>query len=298
VEKIRQQLMLATGQLEAMIEFPEEVSQEEEGYRVFSAAAQAAQDEIQSLLQIFQESHLYRDGVMVSVVGRPNVGKSSILNALLEKERAIVTALAGTTRDLVSDSFQVSGIPIQITDTAGMRTSEDVIEKIGVSKTKESIATAQLILFVVDAKEGYCQEDESIYQKLKDKSTLLVINKIDLVSGAAPPVWMNKSTPHVTISAKYRQNIETLKEQMVGLITQGSIGTPTSDVVPNLRQKKALEKASINIASASSAALVGESEEFIVFHLQSALNGLGTITGDTHTDDLLDVIFDRFCIGK
>lgn len=299
VESIRQRLQTAAGHLEATIEFPEEVSNEVEAKATFVGETRAALDEIQSLLQAFQESHIYRDGIQVSVVGRPNVGKSSLLNALLEKERAIVTALPGTTRDLVVDSFHINGIPVQITDTAGMRSSHDLIEKLGIRKAEESMAAAQLVLFVLDAEAGYNHEDEKIYRQLKDKTTLLVINKSDLIEGEVqPPEWKRESTPQVTVSAKYRQNINLLKERMVAMIYHGAFEPSMDGIVPNQRQRSALEMAANEVAGAFEAATAGASEEFIVFHLQSALNGLGTITGVTYTDDLLDVIFDRFCIGK
>jgi tRNA modification GTPase len=299
VGQIRKRLKKAAGHLEAMIEFPEEVTDDSDPVSDFAGAAKTALSGIEALMRAFQESHIYRDGIQVSVVGRPNVGKSSLLNALLERERAIVTELPGTTRDLVIDSFQVDGIPIQIADTAGMRSSENIIEQIGIRKTEESIAAAQLVLFVVDAKAGYGLEDEMIYQQLENKTTLLVINKADLVEGdAQPPEWKRANMPYTVISAKYRQNIERLKKQMVALITRGAIGPPPDHIVPNIRQKTALEKAAQDISNAMLSFQSGESEEFIVFHLQSALNSLGTITGESHTEDLLDLIFDRFCIGK
>ncbi|MEJ2639024.1 MAG: tRNA uridine-5-carboxymethylaminomethyl(34) synthesis GTPase MnmE, partial [Desulfosarcinaceae bacterium] len=289
VESIRQRLQIAAGLLEATIEFPEEVSNEEEVRSTFVGETQAALDEIQSLLKAFQESHVYRDGIQVSVVGRPNVGKSSLLNALLEKERAIVTALPGTTRDLVVDSFQINGIPIQIADTAGMRSSHDLIENLGIRKAKESVAAAQLVLLVLDAKAGYGHEDEKIYRQLKDKNTLLVINKADLIDGEVqPPEWKSERTPQVAISAKFRQNINLLKERMVAMISHGTVEPSTDGIVPNQRQRSALELAAKEVACAIKAATAGESEEFVVFHLQSAVNGLGTITGVTYTDDLLD----------
>jgi tRNA modification GTPase len=138
-----------------------------------------------------------------------------------------------------------------------------------------------------------------IYKQLENKATLLVVNKADLVEeDAQPPGWKRADMPHVVISAKYGQNLERLKKKMLALITKGTIGPTPDHVVPNIRQKNALETAARDISNALSAFQSEESEEFIVFHLQSALNSLGTITGETHTEDLLDVIFDRFCIGK
>ncbi|MDJ0784966.1 MAG: tRNA uridine-5-carboxymethylaminomethyl(34) synthesis GTPase MnmE [Desulfosarcinaceae bacterium] len=299
IQEIQQQLEQAAGHLEAMIEFPEEMTDEAEALTPFRRTAGNALAGIHNLLKTYRESHIYRDGIQISVVGRPNVGKSSLLNALLEKERAIVTTLPGTTRDLVIDTFQVDGIPIQITDTAGMRASTDVIEQIGIQKTEESIASAHLVLLVVDAHEGYQPGDRDIYQQLAGKQVLLVTNKSDLNPGTMhPPEWVTADTPQVIVSAKHRHNIEALKRQVVALITQGDIGPPTDSIVPNLRQKNALEQAAAAVVDALQSSRNGESEEFIVFHLQSALNGLGTITGEAPPTDLLDLIFDRFCIGK
>jgi tRNA modification GTPase len=227
------------------------------------------------------------------------VGKSSLLNALVQKERAIVTALPGTTRDVVTDTFQVSGVPFEIADTAGMRHSDDLIEKIGIQKTEESIAAAQLILFVLDASDSDSQEEENIYAQIRDKKVLLVINKSDLIDKApTPPDWITTDIPTMVVSAKFEHNIEALKKRMVDLMVEDSPVSVSESIVPTLRQKKILDKAAADVSNALKAHRRGESEEFIVFHLQSALNGLGEITGETHSEDLLDIIFNRFCIGK
>lgn len=299
VEALHSLLQNSAAHLEAAIEFPEDVQETNHPEAVFPSDAREALQMIEALIRAHQENHLYRDGVLVSVVGRPNVGKSSLLNALVQKERAIVTALPGTTRDVVTDTFQVSGIPFEIADTAGMRASDDLIEKMGIQKTEESIAAAQLILFVVDASDLEHQEEKTIYARIRDKRVLLVFNKSDLVAATPrPPAWMAPDIPAVVVSAKFEQNIEALKQRMVDLMV-GDKPLHASDlIVPNLRQKNVLHQAALDISNALEAGRSGESEEFIVFHLQRAMNGLGTITGQTHTDDLLDIIFNRFCIGK
>lgn len=302
VAAVRDLLERSAAHLEAGIEFCEEVEEVEEGEALmdaFYSDAREALHMVEALIQAHQDGHLYRDGIQVSVVGRPNVGKSSLLNALVQKERAIVTALPGTTRDVVTDRFQVSGIPFEVADTAGMRSSDDLIEKIGIQKTEESIDAAHLILFVLDASDCDHAEERKIYARLRDKKVLLVINKADLVEAAPTlPDWLSPGSPSILVSAKYQKRIGALKQAMVALMVGEQPVSLENSIVPNIRQREALEQAREDIANAMAAGNSGESEEFIVFHLQSALNGLGTITGETHTEDLLDIIFNRFCIGK
>lgn len=296
---VRDLLERSTAHLEAGIEFSEEVEEGEKLLGAFYSDANEALHMIDALIQAHQEGHIYRDGIQVSVVGRPNVGKSSLLNALVQKERAIVTALPGTTRDVVTDRFQVSGIPFEVADTAGMRSSDDLIEKIGIQKTEESIDAAHLILFVVDASDCDHVEDRKIYARICEKKVLLVINKADLVENSPTlPAWLSPGPPGILVSAKLQSNIGVLKQAMVDRMVGDQPVSLDNPIVPNIRQKKALEQVREDISNALEAGKSGESEEFIVFHLQSALNGLGTITGETHTEDLLDIIFNRFCIGK
>jgi tRNA modification GTPase len=299
IETVRSLLEKSAAYLEAAIDFPEEVQEERDKDTAYQDDAANALKMIETLIRSHEEKHLYRDGIQVSVVGRPNVGKSSLLNALVQKERAIVTALPGTTRDVITDTFQVSGVPFEIADTAGMRHSKNLIEKLGIKKTEECIAAAHLILFVVDASEYDLQEENRIYTQIRDKKVLLVINKSDLVADEPiPPKWIGADIPYMAVSAKFNHNIEALKNRMVELMVEGKPMAISDSIVPTFRQKNILNNAAEDVSNALEADHCGESEEFIVFHLQRALNGLGTITGETHTEDLLDIIFNRFCIGK
>lgn len=299
VETVRNLLEKSAAYLEAIIEFPEEIQEAEDVETAFQVDSIKALEMIEALIQSHKEKHLYRDGILVSVVGRPNVGKSSLLNALVQKERAIVTDLPGTTRDVVTDAFQASGIPFEIADTAGMRPSNNLIEKMGIQKTEESIAAAHLILFVIDASDYDLPEESRIYFQIRNKKVVLVINKSDLIAEEPiPPDWAPDDIPIMVVSAKFNRNIEALKNRMVELMVEGKPIALRDSIVPTLRQNNILKKAAEDVSNALVAKRCGESEEFIVFHLQRALNGLGTITGDTYREDLLDIIFSRFCIGK
>jgi tRNA modification GTPase len=299
IGQVRAELELAAGNLEAMIEFPEDLEDEEVDRLKIDVNLRKTLEDIDQLLRAHKDLHIFREGIQVSVIGRTNVGKSSLMNALLEKERAIVTELPGTTRDVVTDTFRKNGIPIQIADTAGIRPSDDPVEKIGIQKTEESIATAQLILFVQDCSDLDHPEDAEIYAKIAAKKVLVVQNKSDLMPAPVPlPNWLNDTRPRIPVSAKFQKNIEDLKKMIVDLAI-GEVGTQVAEgVVPNLRQKTALEKTSEEVKNAILANTENRTEELIVFHLQSALNSLGTITGETYDDELLDIIFERFCIGK
>lgn len=299
IEQIRSELELAAGHLEALIEFPEDLEDDAVDRAKFDAKLKKALEDIEQLLRAHNDLHIFRDGIQVSVIGRTNVGKSSLMNALLEKERAIVTELPGTTRDVISDTFQKSGIPIQIADTAGIRSSDDPIEKIGIQKTEESITTAQLVLFVQDCSDIEHPEDAAIYTKIAAKKILIVQNKSDLTPAPPPlPKWLKDPRQRIAVSAKFHQNIDALKKMIVDVTAGDACAHAPDSIVPNLRQKEALQNASEEVQNAIQAKREKRTEELIVFHLQSALNSLGTITGETYDNDLLDIIFERFCIGK
>ena len=287
-------------ELEAGIEFPDDVETSYDGERVVRVINECVIEPVAALVRQYDEGHVYRDGIRLDIVGRPNVGKSSLLNRLINKEKAIVTALPGTTRDLVEDQITISGIPVLITDTAGLHSTEDPIEVIGMQKTRENLERSDLVLWVVDGGQGINENDLIIYDQMAGRNIVLVVNKLDLIPEDCDLGVPEKvsSVTRVLVSAKFGDGIDHLREAIRHkCLTEVDID-PGRSLVPNLRQKSALEKGLESLGRVVEGIENHLTEELIVSDLMAAKNALGVITGDHIDDDILDDIFGKFCIGK
>jgi tRNA modification GTPase len=300
VERIRAHLVEHLTRIEAGIDFPDDVAEIVDPKKFIPAIQSSVIKPLQSLIQQYDEGNVLRDGLKVVVVGRPNVGKSSLLNCLVQKERAIVTALPGTTRDTIEEHLNINGFPIILADTAGLHTPADPIEQIGIKKAMESINRADLVLFMVEANCALRDEDYKIFEQVKSRPTIIVINKIDLVREddclVIPKDWNSFNCARV--SALYDRGISDLKEQ----IFEAAFGKNRIDInekiIPNLRQKLLLED-SLKAAEAIGRELEnGLPMELIAIHLQDAIDALGQVLGTSVKVDVLEEIFSRFCIGK
>jgi tRNA modification GTPase len=300
VEQIRSHVLELLTLVDACIDFPDEVSDVVDPVSAVGRLQADVVKPLQRLIRQHSEGNVLRDGLKVAVVGRPNVGKSSLLNCLVQKERAIVTAMPGTTRDTIEESLNIKGYPIVLVDTAGIHATADPIESLGIHKTVERIEKSDLILLVVEAGRPLTSDDHQIFAQVKSKPTIVVINKIDLVADDACQQVLKtwEAVECVQISALYDRGIDFLKEQIV----QTAFGKTAIDIeekiVPNLRQKQLLEE-SLQVAEAVERQLKeGFAPELSAIHLQDAAKTLGQILGTTGTVDILDQIFGRFCIGK
>ena len=284
--------------LQAGVEFPDEVDGNLNDADFKEAIQADLVDPIRKLLGNYQSAHVFRDGVRFSIVGRPNVGKSSLLNLLLENSKAIVTPYPGTTRDPVEGFVQIRGIPILFADTAGLRASEDPIEQIGIQKTRECIDKADFIFFVLEAHQPVTEEDREIYRQVQHKRIVLLINKMDLVSGV--PRWASIEFPDlmkVPVSALTGEGLPELKEALLSVLSAAPLSS-AHESVPTLRQKLALESALESLVSARQSIDQGIPDDLILQDLESANAELKSIVGQGASVDLLDEIFSRFCIGK
>jgi len=300
VESLRDFLVDLHAQMEAAIDFPEDVGE------IFEPAAVAADLQrkvlkpLEDLVRHYLQAHVLRDGLVLAVAGRPNVGKSSLMNRLIKKERVIVSAVPGTTRDFVEESVNIQGIPIIVADTAGLHETQDPVEVIGIQKTREYIGGADLVLFVVDASCDPTKEDYFIYDTLNGKNVILVLNKSDLVAedtSCKKPVSWNK-LPCVSVSALYGHNLEALKNLIVSVCLGDFKLEGRNTIVPNLRHKLALEQCVAAIQSVIGGLKENLPAELIAIDLSEAIDRLGEITGLSVKKDVLDLIFSRFCIGK
>lgn len=288
---------------EAAIDFPETegVEQSIDGNVMSRSLRLELIQPIKQLLRNYHDGRTIREGLTVAIVGRPNVGKSSLMNRLLSRERAIVTPHPGTTRDAIESDLMIQGMLIRLWDTAGLHNPVDPIEAIGIQKTIECAALADLILFVVEAHHPLTTEDYEIYQKINSKPVVYVLNKIDLIGefslqAMIPGDWVE--APRIPVSALSGKGIEAVREAIFTYtIGNGSLEM-TPLVIPNLRQKFLLD----GCTQAAEAAAVGfeknESPELIDIHLRQALDKIDETLGLSDRTDIIDSIFSRFCIGK
>ena len=294
VKELRSQLMPLLAYLSACIDFPED---EVEKQDIVGPLAETLK-RIHELLSSADAGIIYRQGVRTAIVGRPNVGKSSLLNRLLRHSRAIVSPIPGTTRDTVEEVVNIKGIPFVLVDTAGIRhppEAEDLLESLSVERSRQALEQADLVLLVLDTSQPLTAADQEIINSLAQKRVLVAANKNDLPNQAN---LSGLSWPLVPISALSGDGLGQLEEMMASLILRGQIYTSDRLLVSNPRQKQALEKAAHYLESALEAIKTGLPEDFISIDLTSAVNALGEITGETVGEELLESIFSQFCVGK
>jgi tRNA modification GTPase len=297
---IRSKLTDILTQVEAAIDFPEDVEELIESDGTAKTVEKETVEPLKRLIRYYVDAHVFRDGLTVAVVGRPNVGKSSLLNQLVKKDRAIVTSIPGTTRDIIEETLNIKGIAVIVSDTAGVHKTENPVEMIGIEKTLEHINGSDLILFLIEANTPLSDADHQIYEKIKSKPLFVVFNKIDLTQNkpatAIPAKWTYDD--RLRISALYDQGIDQLRDKIVKWAGGENPVDLAEAIVPNLRHKLLLEKA-LSAAETIAEELQKEtSTELVAIHLQEAIDALGEITGDSAKVDVLDQIFSRFCVGK
>jgi tRNA modification GTPase len=297
--RIREDLLNLTALLEAGIDFPEEevpeVSRGEVARRL-----ERAQNRLGFLLRTYEKGKIYREGISAAIVGRPNVGKSSLLNSLLREDRAIVTPIPGTTRDVVEEVINIRGIPMKMMDTAGLRPAKDVIEMEGIRRTQDRMARADLIIWVVDGSELLTSEDLDILSQVGKKKTVIAVNKMDLPRGLDPRdlAELVPQFPQVPISALHQTNIDRLEDAIRVQVLNGGMEPDHEIFLTNLRHKQAVEGAQEALVQARQGWEANLPPEFITLDLARSLQFLGEIVGETTTEDLLNRIFSHFCIGK
>ncbi|MCL5057582.1 MAG: tRNA uridine-5-carboxymethylaminomethyl(34) synthesis GTPase MnmE [Actinobacteria bacterium] len=297
IKSLQDRILGMLAQLEASIDFPEDDVDEKSRQQLKETAGEIIRG-LDRLIEAAGRGRIYREGIMTVITGRPNVGKSSLLNALLGRERAIVTDIPGTTRDVIEEMINIKGIPLVLADTAGLRETGDIVEKKGVEKTLQIIEGAGLILFMIDAGEGVTAEDSEILKTVDREKTLLIINKIDVGKSPELPPGEEWNIPRVEISALKGEGIEDLESKIEQMVTGGRTESPDPVIISNIRHESALVKARGNMAEFMALADEGVPPDLLSIDIRGAWEVLGEITGSTVTEDLLDRIFNDFCIGK
>ncbi len=293
VRGVRKELVEILAYLEATIDFEEDEIPE----RDVEGPLRRAREKIEGLLGNADQGIIYRQGVRVAIVGRPNVGKSSLLNALLRTNRAIVTPIPGTTRDTVEESLNLQGIPLTLIDTAGISEGRDLVERLGVERSREALERADLALLVIDGSEALQDEDWEIANLIEGRPVLLVVNKIDLPPQATLDGFL-PDVPRLLVSALTGEGLGALEEAMAEMVLSGRVMTSELPLVSNPRHKEALQRALSHLQALEESHRRSLPADFLAIDLQAAVNALGEITGETASEELLEVIFSQFCLGK
>ena len=299
INALKRVLVEVLSILEASIDFPEEDLEIATPSHLITQTNHLI-SRVEKLLNTYGEGKLYREGVSTIIAGKPNVGKSSLFNALLGEERTIVTPVPGTTRDFIEEIINIKGIPLKIIDTAGLRDPTDRIEEEGVRITKDKLDQADLVLLVIDSSVKLDEQDEALLSALRGKRAVVAYNKIDLPRKASLEKIQRELSgiQVVVISALYKIGLEELKEAIVSLLITHARSLPSCSIISNLRHKLILEKVLLLIERVREGLQKNIPHEFTASDVQTALKYLGEITGHTTPEEILDQIFSRFCIGK
>ncbi len=300
IQEIKDIILDILAEVEAQVDFPEE----DIDPIVKSALIGRTQDilaGLRALLDTYREGRILKYGVGTAIIGKPNVGKSSLLNRLVMKERAIVSPVPGTTRDFIEESIDVRGLPLRLVDTAGIRITGDEIERAGVDLAKKKAGEAELVICVIDGSAVLDEDDYEVLSSLKGKQAVLVVNKADAGLKVSDGELRQFCAPERTVhtSAKAGTGMDDLKETINSLL-RGKEGRKEAGevVLTELRHKLAIEKAAESLSSFLNLLDTGESPEFLALDLRVALDSLGEITGEVTTEDVLGRIFSKFCVGK
>lgn len=294
ITSIRSILINMLAEIEADIDFPEE-DIEFKNRLEFKKGLESVLTEIGQLVDSYRYGKIYREGISVVIAGRPNVGKSSLMNALLNEDRSIVTSIPGTTRDTIEEGLNLNGLTIKIVDTAGIRESEGLVEQEGIKRTQRAIEGAGLIIFLLDGSEGLREEDKYLIKEIKQKNKLVIIaiNKIDVENKIS---WGEGE--FLKISALKNIGLDELRNQIFDIIYNGHCKTPEGIFITRERHRELLSKSQDFLSKAINAINQNLSPEFIAADLRLSLDSLGEITGETYSEDVLNRIFQEFCIGK
>ena len=294
IKNLRSELVKIISNIEVNIDYPEYEDIEVLTNESILPDIKKFKEKLEEIIKKSEDSKVIKEGIRVGIIGRPNVGKSSLLNSLLEEEKAIVTDVPGTTRDIVEGSLIVSGIPLNIIDTAGIRKTEDTVEKIGVEKSLKIIDTSDLLIYILNNNEEITEEEKEILEKTKNKKRIIVVNKIDLKTK------LNKKLldSYIEISVKENLGIDKIKDEIKRLFNIGEISTNDMTYLSNARSIALLKKSLNNINDAINEINNNNPIDIVELSLKESWNNLGEVIGETYTDELLDELFSRFCLGK
>ena len=298
IKAIRAVVLHEIAFIESALDDPEHVSLEgypEQLHEIMSDA----HSKVKKLLDSSDNGKMLKEGINTAIVGKPNAGKSSLLKILVGEERAIVTEIAGTTRDILQEQIQIGGIGLNVIDTAGIRDTEDIVEKIGVNKSREYIEKADLIIYVVDSSTELDENDQEIIEAIQNKKAIVLLNKSDLDAKTDASVLQTQlSKPILSISAKNNTGIHELETLIEEMFFSGKLSFNDEVYITNIRQKNALAEAQNSLKMVLQSIADGMPEDFFTIDMMNAYEALGTIIGESVGEDLVNEIFSKFCMGK
>ncbi len=297
IEKIRKIVISVMADIEATIDYPEYDLEEVTNAKIIKVL-----DEVDILLESLEKSFyngkILREGISTAIIGRPNAGKSSLLNLILNEERAIVTDIEGTTRDTIEEFISIDGIPLKIIDTAGIRNAKDEVEKIGVEKAMDIAKRSDIIIAIFDSSKKLNEEDKKILELLKDKNAIILLNKIDLEKIIRVDEFKEINKPVIEISTKTKEGIDKLYEEISKMFKLKEIANDGETIVSNVRHKNIIINSRRNLEKARETINNNMPIDIISTYLKEIIEELGKITGETVTDDVITEIFSKFCLGK
>ncbi|TCO78054.1 tRNA uridine-5-carboxymethylaminomethyl(34) synthesis GTPase MnmE [Marinisporobacter balticus] len=299
VKKITDTLLEMMANITVNIDYPDE-DIEEITYQELLKGANHIKKDIEQLLRSAYTGKIIKEGLNTVIIGKPNVGKSSLMNALLKESRAIVTEVPGTTRDIIEEFLSIQGIPLKIIDTAGIRETEDLVERIGVERSKEFFNKGDLVIFIVNASESLTEEDKKIIELLQNRKTIVLMNKTDLPIVLEEEEIKNllPNKKIIKISIVEEKGLKELEDTIVDMVYGGQIKQKEASFITNVRHKDTLEKAKMSIEEGIDAIKQELALDFIEVDVKNTWEYLGEITGDTVGEDVIDQIFSKFCLGK
>lgn len=298
IKQIRSAIIYEIAFIESALDDPEHISIDGYGEKLL-VVVKEQMNQIKSLLDTVDEGKMIQEGIKTVIVGKPNVGKSSLLNLLVGEEKAIVTDIAGTTRDVLEEVINLQGISLRMLDTAGIRDASDKVEQIGVDRARAHAKDADLILYVMDSSKSLDNNDDEIMELIQEKRAIVLLNKSDLDSKISKKDIIDKvQAPVITISAKDKTGIDVLEEEIKKMFFAGDISFNDEVYITNIRHKKALEDAKKSLAQVKESIEMQMPEDFYSIDLTSAYESLGSITGESMGEDLVNEIFSKFCTGK
>ena len=299
IQEIKQEILDVMVNVDVSIDYPE-YDVEDVTNREISNMLSSVKSKLEKLEKSFDNGKLIKEGIKTAIIGKPNAGKSSLLNAILKEDRAIVTEYEGTTRDTIEEFVNIEGIPLKLIDTAGIRNAKDEVEKIGIAKSREIAKEADLIIAIFDSTKELATEDMEILNLIKDKQSIVILNKIDLNSilSETDDRFTNSSKNVLKLSALNGEGLEKLYETISKMFSLNEINLDNEIVITNLRHKNLISKALVNVKKSEDAIEKNMPVDIIAIFIKDILEDLGNITGDIVTDDIINEIFSKFCLGK
>lgn len=299
INEIKQEILDVMVNVDVSIDYTE-YDVEEVTYQEISNMLTSVKEKLEKLEKSFDNGKLIKEGIKTAIIGKPNAGKSSLLNAILKEDRAIVTEYEGTTRDTIEEFVNIEGIPLKLIDTAGIRNAKDEVEKIGIAKSREIAKEADLIIAIFDSTKELSSEDLEILNLIKGKKSIVILNKIDLnaILSENDDRFTNVSDNILKLSALNGEGLEKLYETISKMFSLNEINLDNEIVITNLRHKNLISKALINVKKSEEAIEQNMPVDIIAIFIKDILEDLGNITGDVVTDDIINEIFSKFCLGK